>query len=169
MTADKHKSPDSRQIFDEYLQRTHRRRTQERFMILDCARGMEGHFTADDIMARLASENKPVAVGTVYSTLQLLGECGLVTRQRFDDGATRYECTGPSHLHLVCSLCGKIKDVRDGSLETLIRSRRFTAFTPAYFAMTVYGICSACARAKKAAAKKNNISNSTISKSHKRK
>ena len=65
MTADKHKSPDSRQIFDEYLQRTHRRRTQERFMILDCARGMEGHFTADDIMARLASENKPVAVGTV--------------------------------------------------------------------------------------------------------
>ena len=168
MTADKHKPSDSRQIFDEYLQRTCRRRTQERFMILECAQSISGHFTADDIITRMNSKNKPVATGTVYTTLQLLADCGLVTRQHFDDGATRYECNEQSHLHLVCSQCGKIKDVRDDALETLIRSRRFTAFTPSYIALTVYGTCSACARANRAAAKKKNINN-TISKSQKRK
>ena len=169
MIAERHKSDEMRQVFDEYLQATHRRRTQERFMVLDCAAAINGHFTADDIMARLTAGNKPVAMGTVYSTLQLLADCGLVSHLRPADGATLYECTGRSHLHLICSLCGKIKDVRDGNLETLLRSRRFTAFTPTSFALTVYGICSACARTRRRDDKKRNNSNTTISKSLKRK
>ena len=170
MMPDKHKNADPQQIFDQYLSRTGRRRTQERRMNLECVSGISGHFTAEEIVARLASARKPVAVATVYSTLQLLTECGVVCRHRFDDGATRYECKGSSHMHLVCSKCGKIKDVRDGTLDTLIRNRRFSAFTPESFELTVYGVCSACTKAAKAASTKKNNSNPTIlSKSLKRK
>lgn len=170
MISDKNKNIDQRQIFDQYLSRTGRRRTQERTMILECAVGISGHFTAEDIVERLTAARRPVAVATVYSTLQLLTECGLVSRHRFDDGATRYECKGSSHMHLVCSKCGKIKDVRDGTLDTLIRNRRFSAFTPESFELTVYGVCSACTKAAKEATTKRNNSNPTIlSKSLKRK
>ena len=54
MTADKHKSPSDEQIFDQYLQYTRRRRTQERTMVLDCVETLQGHFTADDVVGLLS-------------------------------------------------------------------------------------------------------------------
>lgn len=165
MSIEKHRLGDAHKIFDQYLALHNMRRTQERFMVLDCARAMGGHFTADDIAQALNRANTPVATGTVYTTLRLITDCGLLAAHNFDDGINRYEATTHPHMHLVCSQCGKIKDVSDGALDTLIRSRRFTAFTPEQISLTIYGTCSACSRQ----AKKNKNNITTISKSHKRK
>ncbi len=139
--------PTSPQILEEYLRSHGKRCTPERFMILDSAQGMTGHFTAESLCERLLSEGKRVAVATVYSTLQLLVDCGLVRRLRINDGqATLYETAQGNHLHLICNRCGKIKDVRDTVLAELLSNRRFTAFTPTGYCLSVYGVCSACAR-----------------------
>lgn len=155
----------SSQILADYLRRTGRRCTPERFMILACATSMSGHFSAEALCSRLVSEGRRVATATVYSTLQLLVECKLLRRLHIEDSAALYEVTPSSHLHLVCSRCGKIKDVRDPVLEELLRNRRYTAFTPSTYSLSIYGVCSACARKgrKAASTTKKTISKNDIS------
>lgn len=150
MTADDIKDSASAQVLSEYLRRTHRRCTTERYMVLASAESMSGHFTVEELSAHLIANGRRVATATVYSTLQILVDCGLLRRLRLDDGAMRYEAATPTnHHHLLCVRCGKIKDVREPAIEEMLKSRRYSAFSPAYFSLTVYGICSTCARKAK--------------------
>lgn len=153
MNGEKQTSNKSVEIFSRYLVSTGRRQTQERFIILDCAATLCGHFTADDILTRLKNSNIPVAVGTVYSTLQLLCECGLLCRSRFDDGKMRFENASASHLHLHCSKCGAIEDVHDSELETLLSHRSYQSFEVSSYSLTFTGLCKACRRKRRPRAK----------------
>lgn len=146
MISDHIKDTPSAQILSEYLRRMHRRCTPERYMVLASAESLAGHFTVEELCERLSADNRRVATATVYSSLQLLAECGLVRRLRLDDGVMRYEVEPGNHHHLICTRCGKIKDVRDSSLDDYLRGRRYSAFTPSQFSLSVYGICSACMR-----------------------
>lgn len=147
MTADEIKDTPSAQVLSEYLRRTRRRCTTERYMVLASAEDMRGHFTVEELRSQLLASGRHVATATVYSTLQILVDCGLLRRLRLVDGAMRYEAASPaSHHHLLCLRCGKIKDVREPAIEEMLKNRRYPSFTPAYFALTVYGVCSACAR-----------------------
>lgn len=165
MTTDRHRACAAEQIFDQYLQSTHRRRTQERMMVLSCSESMKGHFTAEDVANQLQAGHNNVALATVYSTLDLLTHCGILTARHFDSGVTYYEKASTPHMHLVCTVCGKIRDLRDASIDAIVANRRFSSFTPTRYAMTVYGLCGACAKADKNKSK----SNKTIPKSQKRK
>ena len=165
MTADKQKSPSDEQRFDQDLQYTRRRRTQERTMVLDCVETLQGHFTADDVVGLLSEGKANVAVATVYSTLELLTECGILDRRHFDGRTAYYEKASSPHMHLVCTRCGKIRDLRDRNIDSLVATRRFSSFVPSHYAMTVYGLCGTCSRASG----KKNKQTQTISKSQKRK
>lgn len=134
-------------------------------MVLSCAETMKGHFTTEDVAKHLQAVNNNVALATVYSTLDLLVNCGILIARHFDSGVTYYEKASTPHMHLVCTACGKIRDLRDSGIDAIVANRRFSSFTPTRYAMTVYGLCGACARADK----NKNKSNTTISKSQKRK
>lgn len=140
-----------RERFDEYLRRNNKRRTAERFAILEKALELKGHFTADDLGAELRKDFH-VSSATVYSTLRLLVDCAIIVKQRFGN-ACRYEkATGTEsavHHHLICEICGKIKEVRDPLLSRQIRDKRFANFSQNYYTLNIYGICGACSRKKK--------------------
>lgn len=148
-----------RDVFSDYLARHHKRRTPERFAILECAMRMSEHFTIETFHDRLEYEGFHVSIATIYSTLELLVDCGLVRRHRFGSDSARYErTTGSSnHHHLVCLRCGKVKEVRDASLSREISARRYPGFLPSYFSLNIYGICRACQkRERKANADRKN-------------
>ncbi|MBD5233069.1 MAG: transcriptional repressor [Bacteroidales bacterium] len=160
----------SPQILREYLRSHGKRCTPERFMILEAAERMQRHFTVDSLCNELIEEGRHVATATVYSTLQLLVECGLVKRLRIEENqSTYYEADPGNHLHLICTTCGKIKDVRDPALDDLIRARRFTAFSPSTFSLSVYGVCSSCTRKRRKSntLKTNQSNKNSISKNKK--
>lgn len=146
--------------FDEYLRQHRRRRTDERKTIMQVVMKLDGHFTADELYARMHQADYPVSVATVYSTLELLADCGLVVKQRFSDKASCYEVASSSgnsvHHHLICSICGKIKEVRDQAITDLLNSRRYTGFTPRSYSLTIYGVCTACSRKAKAGNKRKS-------------
>lgn len=141
-----------REKFDNYLRLNNKRRTAERFAILDMAYKMAGHFTAEDIAALLRNEGFPISNATIYSTLSLLVDFGLIMRQRFGNKACIYEKASHSasstHHHLICTSCGKVKEVRDQAFSRLIEGRRFAGFSQSYYSLYIYGTCSACARKK---------------------
>ena len=152
MTGEKHKQDFALQKLTEYLARTGRRNTPERLEILEASRSLSTGFTVEELSAAVAARGVRVSLATVYKTLELFVAAGILARYFANKGA-RYEMLPANRHHLVCLNCGKTKAVKDQSFSEVLRARHYSAFTASYFEMTVYGVCSACARK----AKKTNI------------
>lgn len=137
--------------FTAYLESRRLRNTPERFYILDKVMGMPGSFEVDAVCGDMDDETYRVSRATVYNTLSLLVDCGILRCCPHTGRRIRYEkATGASgRIQLVCSHCGKTKDLRDADLFRQINARRFSAFHAVGFTITVYGICSRCMRRNK--------------------
>lgn len=141
-----------RTTFTEYLHSKKLRKTPERYAILDKVFDMTDHFYIESLYTTLESEAYHVSRATVYNTIELLIDCGLVRRHQFNNQPAQYEkITGISnnHHHLICTQCGKIKEVKDPELLKMMNARRYPTFHTAYFAIYVYGVCSRCQRKNK--------------------
>lgn len=136
-------------VFAEYLAQRKLRRTSERMFILEKALTMKKHFTADQLHASVECDGYHVSRATVYNTLDHLLESGLVIRLRFADGTSHFEMAenASGHLHLVCTRCGKVSEVRDAELMRMLAVRRYRSFQARHFDLTVNGVCSKCRRA----------------------
>lgn len=137
---------EARVRFTTFLESGHYRKTQERYAIFDKIWSLKAHFGVDDLYQSLESEGYHVSLSTVYSTVELLCQSGILRRLFFDRQQARYEIAEGSHIHLVCSNCGKVKEVRDPELLKMMQLRRYEAFHTSYFSMNVYGLCSVCVR-----------------------
>ncbi|MCF0218343.1 MAG: transcriptional repressor [Muribaculaceae bacterium] len=138
-------------IFAQYLARHHKRKTPERFAILDVVFDINRHFVADDIFEAIKTQSFQVSRMTVYSTLDLLLQCGLIRRHNFAAGASSYETVRPmsamTHHHLVCTNCGKIKEIKGTKVNVPLSTLNITGFHPEYYELCIYGLCSRCSKA----------------------
>ena len=76
------------------------RRTAQRELILDVVRDEADHLTAGEIFERVRQRDPRVAYGTVYRTLHMLVEHGLVAEITFADQASRYDARVDRHDHV---------------------------------------------------------------------
>jgi Fur family ferric uptake transcriptional regulator len=144
---------DERRVFDDFLRKKGLKVTRERTALFDEIFSTHRHFDAEDLVIRMRDRGTKVSRATIYRTLELLHECGLVGRVRLNEEKYRYERLrkGEHHDHLVCSNCGKVIEFIDAAIE-----KRQEAVCKEYdFAATshshqIRGICSAC---RKSAAK----------------
>lgn len=136
--------------FAQYLREHRLRRTPERFAVLGRVLDMAGHFSVDEFHTEMERGGYHVSAVTVYSTFRLLCEAGLLRRHEFGDNVGRYECTrtGAGVTHLVCTICGRVREVRDKYVGLVVSHRRYTSFAASHFALYVYGVCSKCSRKK---------------------
>lgn len=137
--------------FDLYMCEHRLRRTPERYAILEQVFSTAAHFSVEDLQAALEACGYHVSRATVYNTLDLLGDAGLVRRNIFGTGAPCYEkVTGTTkHFHLICTRCGKIAEIKDPDIERFVSERRYAKFHPLYADLNIYGLCLRCARKKK--------------------
>lgn len=138
----------ARAILVRYLGQKGMRRTPERFAILEKAFSFEGHFYADTLWEAMEQNGYHVSLSTVYSAVKLLTESGLLRRHQFGDQPAQYERVVPdapsSHYHLVCSSCGRVREVKDAETLRMLDARRYPTFQPSYCVVYVYGLCSRC-------------------------
>lgn len=142
----------ARNKFTLYLKSKHYRKTPERFAILDKIFSLNGHFDVESLYGMLEEASYHVSRATIYNTIDLLIDCGLVCKHSFDNQQSRYEKVGsssPNHHHLICTECGKIKEVKDNEFSAYMNARKYNAFTISYYQLYVYGICNNCIRKKK--------------------
>lgn len=157
MNEDRYKSA-ARSSFSTFLKSQKLRRTPEREQILDAVLDINGQFNVQQLHEAVARECR-VSTATIYNTLTLLIEAGIIKRHHFDGRSPSYEKCGNSPrgtavLRLICTECGKMKDEKDIEIAKLLLSRRFPAFHTTYFTLCAYGVCSRCARKNR---KKQNI------------
>jgi len=89
-------------------------------MVVQAVEGADSHISAEEIYLQVRARYPHMNISTVYRTLELLSELGLVTETDMGDGRVRYHSMGKGHHHhLVCQKCGAIIDVEESILNPL--------------------------------------------------
>ena len=132
--------------FNEYLDSHNLRRTAERYAILIRIMNISGHFTIEELQQLIEGDGFRVSRSTVYNTVELLMEAKMLRRHVFEGMQAQYERITQPHSHLICTTCGKVKEVRDNNFAAFMNARRFNAFNIDHYSLYVYGTCSTCAR-----------------------
>ncbi|MBQ4008957.1 MAG: transcriptional repressor, partial [Muribaculaceae bacterium] len=111
--------------------------------------------TIEQLNDEMEKESYHVSRATVYNTVELLIAAGILRKLFLDGVQMKYErITKVSYTYLVCSSCGKIKEVKDYDLSAYMNARTYNAFHSDHFSMCVYGVCNSCARKQK---KRNTV------------
>jgi len=122
------------------------RLTPQRMMVLRAVEEADSHISAEEIFAQVRARYPHMNISTVYRTLELVKELGLVTETDFGDGRVRYHCAGKGHHHhLVCEKCGRVIDVEESFLNSLWQSiQQKNNFKVNMKHMAFFGLCEKC-------------------------
>ena len=136
-----------REELAERLRRVGQRVTPQRLVILGVFRPGE-HLSADDVYARVAALLPAVNRSTVYRTLEVFRDRGLVSETDLGGGVRQFELLEGRHHHLVCQACGAVLQLDDDLVRPLreaIRDRY--GFEAAIDHLALFGCCAECSRA----------------------
>ncbi|WP_319583965.1 Fur family transcriptional regulator [uncultured Pseudodesulfovibrio sp.] len=135
------------EVFAEYLANENLKMTPQRRVILDTLLRKNDHLSSEELYALVKKRDASIGQATVYRTLKLLSDSGLIEPLDFADGVTRYEpCYGKDHHdHLICEHCGKnieiVDEVIERRQEQLAKEHGFTLIR---HKMYLYGVCPEC-------------------------
>jgi len=123
--------------------------TAPRMAIADVLLNADRHYSAEELEAELRARGAKVGTATVYRTIDVLVESGLVVERDFGEGFRRFEPARdiPHHEHLLCTSCGRVEEFRDERLErmtTLVAESR--GFARQRHRLVIYGVCRDCQR-----------------------
>ena len=146
-----------RGVFRKYLERRGLKLTAERQAVFDELFARHEHFEADELLVRLRTKHKKISRATIYRTLELLVDSGIVGRVRIGETGYRYERlrAGEHHDHLICNECGRVLEFYEPRIESLQDEvcERY-GFLPLSHSHQMRGICRQCRpRAARAAAR----------------
>jgi Fe2+ or Zn2+ uptake regulation protein len=133
---------------NETLRKRGYRLTPQRYMILSVIQEADGHLSIDQIAERVQKRNPYVSLSTIYRTLELLKELGLVRENHLAGEQPHYEAVeGHAHHHLVCRNCRAIIHLNDDLLgdlgEQLQQQYGYHSLT---LDLVAAGYCDACWR-----------------------
>ena len=121
------------------------RLTPQRELILAAVDTL-GHATPDEVLAEVREHAQAVNASTVYRTLEVLEELGLVRHAHLRDRAPTYHTvTDHEHFHLVCRNCRRVISVDPNVLTPLLRQLESDhRFAVDVGHLTVFGRCEEC-------------------------
>ncbi len=130
--------------FTKYLKSGKHRVTPERFEVLDAALNQDGHFGADDLYVAMKTKKSNISRATVYNTLDLLQQCGILARRNFGDNISRFEANinRKNHDHLICTNCGAIKEFSSSKIQEIVDEIGLElGFEPSDYSFNIFGKC----------------------------
>ena len=132
--------------FREYLDLHNLKCTSERMRLVEYVFEEHNHFEADQLVARVRERSLRVSRSTVYRTLTLLVEAGLLRELKLGSRtAYEHDYGYPQHEHLFCEKCGKVMEFVSEEISVLVDEicRKFH-FRPTKHQFVVHGICREC-------------------------
>lgn len=137
----------AKESLKNYLKDKGHRITPERFMVLEAIYRADGHLDADEMFLRMKNTGSRVSRATVYNTLEVLVECGLVQRQQFGENQSFYEraFSYHQHDHIICQSCGKVLEFCDPRVFEIQKMvEKYYHFKIKSHALHFTGECEAC-------------------------
>lgn len=139
-----HAAPDTQ--VEDALRSRGLRVTPQRVLIHRALRELDRHVSADEVLIAVSERLPNASLPTVYATLELLEEMGLVRRVAARSGAALYDPRLDPHQHVVCRSCGRVEDLDvTVDAEHALRAARRRGFEPSDAELVVSGLCADCA------------------------
>ena len=133
------------------LQERQHKMTPQRKVVLEIFLSHPGeHLSAEDVHGILRDNHSDIGLATVYRSLELLSELGILQKMEFGDGCSRYEVnhTEPDahqHHHLICLKCGRVMEFSDDLLEPLEHDiNKKSGFKIVDHQVKFFGYCKEC-------------------------
>jgi Fur family ferric uptake transcriptional regulator len=110
--------------FNSFLEKRNLRKTYERNVILRTVYNFEEHFTLETLLQKLQKTKEHICATTLYTTLNLFVEAGLVIKHHFPSQPPQYEksCNIRSHNHLYMEDTNEIIEFSDNKLLEIIKN-----------------------------------------------
>ena len=141
-------TPEIRKRFNAFIKMKGLRHTPQRNAIVEIIFASDEHFTPDELWEKLRGTDNRTSRATLYRTLSLLSEAGLLQEIDLGDGQTTYDpnfLEKPAHNHLVCVDCGKIIEFKSELIEdTQEKIAVEYGFKVLRHRHELYGHCSNC-------------------------
>ena len=140
-------STPSMQSLEEFIKSRGLKFTASRRRVVEKLLAVKGHIAAEDLIELLKRDKTPVSKATVYRTLALVSQSGLIDGHDFDKGKRLYEpMVGRTHHdHMYCISCAKVIEFEEEAIERLqemvLQRHRFTAV---YHSHKIFGYCAEC-------------------------
>jgi Fur family transcriptional regulator, ferric uptake regulator len=133
------------QTWDDTLRARGYRVTPQRQLVLEAVARLE-HATPEEICGEVRQTARGVNVSTVYRTLELLEQLGLVKHTHIHHGAPSYHLADDAgHVHLVCRQCEQVIQVDQAAVSPLVVAlERSNGFQTDVGHLTVFGLCANC-------------------------
>jgi Fur family ferric uptake transcriptional regulator len=136
--------------FREFLAIRGEKLTEPRRILVRHIFDSHKHFDADELVADLHGADRRVSRSTVYRTLRLLVEAGLLRELRLTNRTVYEHDYGyPSHDHLHCTACNRVVEFRNDEVRRLREAVSLEhGFRPVGHRFIITGLCPACSRAR---------------------
>jgi Fur family ferric uptake transcriptional regulator len=121
--------------------------TRQRDLVAQTVLLADDHLSVEGIRRRLREKGQRVGTATVYRTLDVLLESGLVRAHDFGEGFKRYESMPAQahHEHLICERCGRVVEFQNERLERMLPVIADEhAFQHDRHRVEIYGVCRQC-------------------------
>ena len=120
--------------------------TAQRRLLLELLREAEGHIDAKELYRRASARDESISPATVYRTLNLFKELGLVDEMRLGKVRCYYEIKrSPEHQHLVCQGCGEVIEFQNPLVGKLVEAvQREHRFNVTKAELYLEGYCPGC-------------------------
>jgi Fur family ferric uptake transcriptional regulator len=132
---------------DSYLEKNQLKQTRQREQIVEHFLALNDHLSAEELFAQLKETGLNIGLATIYRTLNLLVDAGLLEQKTFAEGKTLFEVQVPGehHDHLVCVSCGKIIEFENEQIEELQEKvAKKYGFTLKSHRLDLFGHCKDC-------------------------
>jgi Fe2+ or Zn2+ uptake regulation protein len=122
--------------------------TPQRKLLLSLIKKTGRHITAKELYRRASSKNESISLATVYRSLQLFKDLGLIEERRFGQLYCHYELKGSAdHQHLVCRSCGKVIEVESPLLGQIVEELKHEhGFNLTKIELYMEGYCQECTK-----------------------
>ncbi len=123
--------------------------TGPRLTVYRHLRKQDGHLTAEQVHSDLVARAPSLSPATVYATLDLLAELGLIRRMSTPHGVALFDTRMCLHHHLLCRSCDAIIDLEAPVTTADAHAAAAAAgFTVEHSELQMTGLCDACAAAQ---------------------
>ncbi|MFZ1653074.1 MAG: transcriptional repressor [Candidatus Nanopelagicales bacterium] len=131
----------------EQLRARGHRATSQRILVLEVIAEVR-HATPDQVFAEAGRRGSAIDLSTVYRTLELLDDVGLITHAHLGQGSPTYHSIDERpHIHLVCRRCDRVSQIDAATLDPMVSAvAEQSGFIADVGHLVLHGVCGDCAK-----------------------